>query len=233
MGGGTGGFPVELILFGGIAAFLVIRLRGILGRRQGFERPPEQRPANVVDLRAPGSPPRASNPPPVIDGVAEPLVVIARTLPEPSSPAGQTLAAMSQVEPAFTPARFLDGAEAAFRMIVQAFAVGDRAVLRPLLTDDTYRAFDGAIAGRETANETQRTEIRAVGTVAVDAAELRDRLASITVRFVSDQVNVTMGPDGNPVAGADALTEMTDLWTFERELGAPDPAWRLAAARSA
>ncbi len=233
MGGGTGGFPVELILFGMIAAFLVLRLRGILGRRQGFERPPEQRPSNVVDLRASAAQARAQPAPPVIDGVAEPLVTIARVLPEDASAAGRAFAAMRQVDPSFNPTRFLEGAEAAFRLIVQGFAAGDRGALRPLLTEDTFHAFDGAIAGRETARETQRTEIRAIGTVAVDAAELRDRDASITVRFVSDQVNVTLGPDGNPVAGADALMEITDLWTFERALGSQDPAWRLAAARSA
>ena len=233
MGGGTGGFPVELILFGMIAAFLVLRLRGILGRRQGFERPPEQRPGNVVDLRASAANARVQPVPPVIDGVAEPLVTITRTLPDESSPAGQAFAAMRRVDGSFAPARFLEGAEAAFRLIVQGFAAGDRAALRPLLTDDTFRAFDGAISGRETANETQRTEIRSIGSVGVDVAELQDHNASITVRFVSDQVNVTLGPDGNPVAGADALTEMTDLWTFERMLGSSDPAWRLAAARSA
>ncbi len=232
MGGGTGGFPVELILFGMIAAFLVLRLRGILGRRQGFERPPEQRPGNVVDLRAPGAP-RTQVPAPVIDGVAEPLAPAARALPDAASAAGQSLAAMARADATFSAARFLDGAEAAFRMIVHGFAAGDRATLRPLLTADTYAAFEGAISGRETAHETQRTEIREMASIGIDAADLHGGTASITVRFVSDQISVTLGPDGNPVAGADAVTEMTDLWTFERTLGAPDPAWRLAAARSA
>jgi predicted lipid-binding transport protein (Tim44 family) len=58
-------------------------------------------------------------------------------------------------------------------------------------------------------------------------------MATIAVRFVSDQISVTMGADGLPVAGADAVTEITDVWTFERDLSATDPAWRLVAARSA
>ena len=240
MGGSTGGFPVELILFGMIAAFLVLRLRSILGRRQGFEQPPaEPRPGpapqggNVVDLRAPPVPPRNSAAAgPAIDGVAEPAAAV-RHLPEPSSPAAQALARMAGIEPAFTPARFLDGAEAAFRLIVAAFAAGDRAALRPLLTDETFGAFDGAVSGRETARETQRTEIQIMNSVGIDGAELTGQDAAITVRFVSDQINVTLGPDGLPVAGVDATMEMTDLWTFERTLGIADPAWRLAAARSA
>ena len=221
--GATGGFPIDLLLFGMIAAFLVLRLRSILGRRTGFERP-------TADPAASPSAPRAAPPGPgdAVDPVAEP----ARALPEPSSPAGQVLARMAALEPAFNAGHFLAGAEAAFRMIVEAYAAGDRAALRPLLSDDTYRGFDAAVTAREAAGETQRTEIRAINTVAIEAAPLRDNVASITVRFVSDQVNETLDRDGMPVAGTDAVTEITDLWTFERELGQPDPAWRLAAAQS-
>ncbi len=118
-------------------------------------------------------------------------------------------------------------------MIVAAFANGNRETLRPLLSPDTFTAFDSAITGRETAQETQKTEIRAMPTVAIDHVELNGTMAVITVRFVSDQVNVTLGHDGLPVAGADAVTEITDLWSFERDLAAHDPTWRLVAARSA
>ncbi len=222
--GATGGFPIDLILFGMIAAFLVLRLRSILGKRQGFERPPEAMPRpdlRVVDDPAGMAPPGAAMPP------------SSHTLPDAASPAGRAMVAMQSVDGAFSPDRFLQGAEAAFRMIVAAFAAGDRAALRPLLSDDTMAAFDGAITAREAAGETQRTEIRAINSTAIDSAELRGGQASITVAFVSDQVNITLGRDGQPVAGTDAVTEIKDLWTFERDLGSPDPTWRLVAARSA
>ncbi len=228
--GSSGSFPLDLVLFGMIAAFLVLRLRSILGRRTGYERPPEgQMP--VPPNAAPRSVPEGH----VIDGVAEPVApaASARPLPDPVSPAGQALTRMRRTAPDFDPARFLDGAEAAFRIIVAAFAAGDRARLRSLLADDTYQAFESAIGAREAAGETQRTEIRAIGSATVDTADLRGSIADLTVRFVSDQVNVTLGSDGNPVAGADAVTEITDLWTFERDLTSPDPTWRLVAARSA
>jgi predicted lipid-binding transport protein (Tim44 family) len=226
MGAGSG-FPIDLVLFAMIAAFLVLRLRSVLGRRQGFERPTELHPQPEP---APGL---AARPPEgrVVDVAAEP--VPARTLPDPASPPGQAFARMIQVDPNFDPARFMAGAESAFRIIVAAFAAGDRDALRPLLSEDTFRAFDGAIAGRETAGETQRTEIRGIHATAIENADLRGSVADITVRFVSDQVNVTLGPSGLPVAGADAVTEITDLWTFERDLRAADPTWRLVAARSA
>jgi len=219
-----GGFPIDLLLFGMIAAFLVLRLRGILGRKTGFERPaqPEGAPSVVPGMgrTAPG---------PVIDGKAGPP---ARPLPDPGSPAGTALAQMRGVDRGFDPQHFLNGAEAAFRLIVGAFAAGDRVALRPLLADDTYRSFESAIAAREAAGETQRSEIRGIEGLTVEEAALSGNQAAITLRIVSDQVSETLDRDGKPVAGADAVAEITDIWTFERTLGQPDPAWRLSAARS-
>jgi predicted lipid-binding transport protein (Tim44 family) len=219
--GAGGGFPIDLILFGMIALFLVLRLRSILGRRQGFERSAEARPSSRGAV-ADG---------PVIDAVAE-RVAPARALPDPATPAGQALTGMQSVDRNFQAVRFLEGAEAAFRMIVTAFAAGNREALRPLLSDETYQAFESAIAARETAGETQRTELRAIASAGIEAAELRGSTADITVRFVSDQVNLTSARDGAVASGTDAVTEITDLWTFERNLTAADPTWRLVAARS-
>ncbi|MBV9537967.1 MAG: Tim44 domain-containing protein [Acidisphaera sp.] len=228
--GGNGSFPVELILFGMIAAFLVLRLRSILGRRQGFERPPETG-ANEKVFRNPNLRERRGGDGQIIDVPAD--TVSARPLPDASSEAGAALRRMQQIERTFDPARFLDGAEGAFRLIVTAYAAGDRVKLRPLLSDDTYRAFETAIAAREEAGETQRTEIKSINAATIEAADLRGSDALITVRFVSDQVNVTLGRDGAAVGGTDAVMEIQDLWTFERELGTRDPAWRLVSARSA
>ena len=219
-----GGIPLDLLLFGMIAAFLVLRLRGILGRRTGFER--QQNEGGPVQV-----PGMARPPGPVIDGRAEPPPP-ARALPDPASPAGQALQAMHGVDRSFDPAHFLAGAEAAFRMIVGAFAAGDRTALRPLLTDETYRSFEQAIAAREADAQTQRSEIHSIHQAAIEQAALSGTQASITVRFVSDQIAETLDKDSRPVAGADAVAEITDLWTFDRDLSLPGPAWRLSAARS-
>lgn len=223
--GSSGGFPIDIVLFGMIAAFLVLRLRSILGRRQGFERQIQPHVAPMPGARPGPAVPEG----PVVDAGAE----ASRTLPDPASPIGQTLARMHGVDGTFSAGRFLDGAEAAFRIIVTAFAAGDRTALRPLLSDDTYKAFESAIAAREAAGETQRTEIRGITSAVIEAAELRGVVATVTVRFVSDQVNVTTGADGQPTHGTDAATEITDIWTFERNLTSPDPTWRLVVARSA
>jgi len=217
---GAGSFPIDLVLFAMIAGFLVLRLRSILGRRQGFERPTETRGPAVAAA-------------PVIDGVAERMVAPTRKLPDPESPAGQVLTQMATIDRQFQPARFLDGAEVAFRMIVTAFAAGNRDTLRPLLSHDTFAAFEAAIAARETAGEAQRTEVRSIESATIEAAELHGTLAALTVRIVSDQVNITTARDGSVVSGTDAVTEIADVWTFERDLTASDPAWRLVAARNA
>lgn len=222
----TGGFPLDLLLFGMIAAFLVLRLRGILGRRTGFERPPqgEKSGEKAGPVAVPGVG-RTAQPeaPPVAEG---------RPLPAPGSAQAASMDRMRAVDRAFDPAHFLRGAEGAFGMIVDAFARGDRVALRPLLTDDTYRSFEQVITAREAAGQTQRSEVRSIENAAIETAILDDSLATITVRFVSDQVAETIGADGKPVAGADAVAELTDLWSFERDLRNPDPAWRLSAARS-
>ena len=223
--GAAGDFPIDLVILGGVALFLILRLRSILGRREGFERP-----ADGQGGEARAQEPAAMRP---AESAGAPSPETARILPDPATEAGMALAAMRAIDPTVQPDQFLNGAEAAFRLIVGAFAAGDRVGLRPLLSDDTYRAFETAIAARETAGETQRTEIREIPSVAIENAALHDRTASITVRFVSDQVNITHDHAGHPVVGTDAVTEITDLWTFERVLGSSDPSWRLAAARSA
>jgi predicted lipid-binding transport protein (Tim44 family) len=218
--GASGSFPIDLILFGMIAAFLVLRLRSILGRRTGFERqtPPSQ--------PQPGEPVRQ----PVIDGHAE--SVVTRALPDPSSTVGRTLTQMQSLDRTFDPNAFLDGAEKAFRIIVAAFAAGDRTTLRNLLSDETYRAFEQAISAREAAGQIQVSTIHAIHSAAIEAAEFRGSIGSITVRFASDQTSLTQDKEGHPIVGADAVTEIVDIWTFERNLSTHDPVWRLVSARS-
>jgi predicted lipid-binding transport protein (Tim44 family) len=215
----AGQLPIPLILFGMIALFLVLRLRGILGKRDGFEGVPE------INLR------RGLGA--VIEGRAESPPVTPRKLPEPASDMGLALAAMRALDKHFDPASFLTGAEGAFRLIVTSFATGDRDKLRSLLTPETFAAFEGAITAREALGQTQRTEIRSILEATIEAASLHGSVADIGVKFVSHQVTLTNGADGTIVAGADAVMELVDVWRFERDLKGGAPVWRLAAAHNA
>jgi predicted lipid-binding transport protein (Tim44 family) len=220
---GASGFPIDLVLFGMIAAFLVLRLRSILGKRTGFERsaPPVQQPplrpatGPIIEARADAAAP-----------------AVAQTVPDAASATGQALARMREIDPNFDASRFLAGADQAFRMIVAAFAAGDRATLRSLLGDDTYAAFEQAISAREKADERQVSEIKAMQHLSIDSAGLKGQIGQVTARIVSDQASYTQDRDGRPLTGTDAVTEITDLWTFERDLSQQDPTWRLVAARS-
>ena len=214
-----GQLPIALILFGMIALFLVLRLRSILGKRQGFEGVPE---IGSRGVRAP-----------VLEGRAELPPSTPRKMPEAATPTGEALAAMRALDRHFDPATFLSGAEGAFRLIVTSFANGEGDKLRPLLTADTYTAFEAAIAARLAAGDTQRTEIRAILEATIEEAHLVGSLATITVRFVSHQITLTTASDGSIVSGADAVTELVDIWSFARDLKGNAPVWRLAAARNA
>ncbi len=216
----AGGFPIDLILFAMIAAFLVLRLRSILGRRTGFDGAPAPAAAPAPRTAA------------LRDSSAGPAAA-PRPLPDAAGPVGRTMAEMQAIDRRFDPAQFLAGAEHAFRLIVAAFAAGDRDRLRPLLTDETFAAFEGVIAAREAAGHTQRTELRAIDEVTITDAMLSGSHATLSVRFVSNQVNITTDSAGQPVSGTDAVTEIHDLWSFVRDLGQPDLTWRLSAARSA
>lgn len=231
----TSGFPIDLILFAMVAAFLVLRLRSILGRRTGFERPPPP-----LDQATPGEPQRT------IDTTAEEIgdqrtlpgtsptapSGAARTLPGGASPAGQALARIREVDRSFDPALFLDGAEAAFRMIVAAFAAGDLATLKGLLSPEVFADFSAAVTAREQAGETQRTEVVSFRESTILEADLRGTFAAIGVRFVTDQINMTTGKDGILVSGSEAVVETIDIWSFARDLDAADPTWLLVGTRS-
>jgi predicted lipid-binding transport protein (Tim44 family) len=212
-----GGFPIALVIFAGVALFLILRLRSVLGRRIGFERPPSQAPS--LNTR------------PVIEGQALP-VQPSRTVPDPHSPLGERLMQIVNRDPHFDPPKFLETAEAAFSSIVMAFAAGNRAVLQAQLSPHVFQTFDAAIQAREAANEHHRTEIKAIISATIEDAQLLSDQAAIIVRFTSDQVNLTLDASGNPLNGTEAVTELVDLWTFERDLKAQDPTWRLAAARN-
>ncbi len=215
-----GSFPVALVLFGAIALFLILRLRSVLGKRVGFEKPP------IPPGQMPGF-----SPGPIIDGQALPAQG-GRQVPDPRSALGARLMDIVNADANFDPPKFLANAENAFRTIVTAFAAGDRAALQPLLSEPVYQTFESVITAREAAGERHRTEIKSILSAVIEDAQLLGNQAAVIVRFTSDQVNLTLDKAGNPITGTEAVTEIVDLWTFERTLKSKDTTWRLAAARS-
>lgn len=214
-----GGYTVILVVFAGIAIFLILRLRSVLGKRVGFEKPPLP-PGNAPPFNGPVLEAKALPPEP------------GRFVPDPRSALGQKLMQIVNRDPHFDPPQFLSQAETAFRTIVTAFAAGDRATLQALLTAHVYQTFEQAIAAREEAGERQRTEIKSILAAGIEDAVLSGDIAVVVVRFTSAQISQQIDTANNPVPGSERQEELADLWSFERNLSGQDPVWRLSAARS-
>lgn len=242
---------LNLILLA-VAVGVFLKLRSVLGRRTGNERPPYDpytapdkqglvRPAD--DGKVVALPKR---PAPAVDRDAdqsgidpypqrEPYVVTNRWVgiaPEGSELAA-TLTAIAALDRRFDAEAFLSGARAAYEMIVTAFAQGDRKTLEPLLDTYVYKSFEGVIAGRETRGETVEQTFIGISKAELAGAKLEDRRARLTVRFTSELTSSVKNRDGVVIEG-DPVTvrQVTDIWTFERDVRASDPNWRLVATGS-
>jgi len=222
---------IDIILFAMIAGFLVLRLRSVLGRRTGNERPPRPDPFARRGKGARGDDKVVELPAP-----RRPVEVEAEAGPSAGVKDSSLAAALTQIQiadPAFNPQEFVAGAGAAFEMIVAAFAKGDAKALRPLLNDSVYADFSSAIAEREKAGHRLETTLVSVKSADLLEARLEGRVAFVTVKFVSEQVNVTKNAAGAIVDGSpDRVTTVTDIWTFARNTRAKDPNWTLVETRS-
>jgi predicted lipid-binding transport protein (Tim44 family) len=136
-------------------------------------------------------------------------------------------------DPTFEPKTFLDGAKLAYEMIVMAFADADRKTLKNLLSREVYDGFEAAIAEREKRGDTVESRFVSLDNATITAAEPRGRSAQLTVRFQSKLVSATRDKAGTVIDGsADKVTDVTDVWTFARDLSSRDPNWKLVATEA-
>jgi len=238
-------FDIYTLLFLVLAVVIFLRLRNVLGRRTGNERPPYD-PYTTPDAKRAG-PPDANEP-----VVALPRGRSARAPVEASgpsmadiearlerhaakdSPLGRSLTALMRADPGFDPGQFLDGAKAAYEMVVGAFAEGDVKTLEQLLGEDVLEGFTRAIAEREQRGETLTSTLVGIDKADIIEAEIKDRQAFVTVKFVSELISVTRDADGEVVEGdPKKVREVTDIWTFAREVGSRNPNWKLVATEAA
>jgi predicted lipid-binding transport protein (Tim44 family) len=239
-------FDIYTLLFLVLAVVIFLRLRNVLGRRTGNERPPYD-PYTTPDAKRPGAP--QSN---------EPVVALPRgrsgrgPMAETSVPSiediearlgghapkgsvlRQSLTELLRVDPSFDPVHFLDGAKSAYEMIVMAFADGDDAVLKELLGSDVYDGFEGAIRERETKGEKVESTLVGINKADIIEAEVKNRTAYVTVKFVSEMISVARDAEGEVVEGdPKKVREVTDIWTFARETASKSPNWKLVATEAA
>ncbi len=231
-------FDIYTIIFLALAVFIFLRLRSVLGQRTGRERPPYdpytsarepvRQGENVVAL--PNRPPEAAAPKP-----AEPVEPGERWkgIAEAGSAVANGLDAIAGAVAEFDVKHFLTGARAAYERIVTAFADGDRRTLKNLLSREVYDGFESAISQREARGDTVETRFVSVDNAEITAAELRGRNAQVTVRFQSKLVSVTRDKNGTVIDGnAEKVTDVTDVWTFARDVTSRDPNWKLVATEA-
>jgi len=233
-------FDIYTIIFLALAVFIFFRLRSVLGQRTGRERPPYD-PYSARDaVRSPANdkivtlPQRPAEP--AVSRLAEPAPPPAdrwKDVAESGSSVAAGLDAIAAADPSFDAKHFITGARAAYEMIVTAFAEGDRRQLRNLLSREVYDGFDAAIGERESRGETAETRFVSIDGSTITAADLRARTAQLTVRFVSKLISVTRGRTGNVIDGnAEKVTDVTDVWTFAREVSSRDPNWKVIATEA-
>ena len=233
-------FDIYTIIFLALAVFIFFRLRSVLGQRTGRERPPYD-PYSARDaVRSPASdkivtlPQRPAEP--AVSRPAEPPPPPAdrwKDVAESGSSVAAGLDAIAAADPSFDAKHFITGARAAYEMIVTAFAEGDRRQLRSLLSREVYDGFDAAIGERESRGETAESRFVSIDGSTITAAEQRARTAQITVRFVSKLISVTRGRTGDVIDGnAEKVTDVTDVWTFARDVSSRDPNWKVVATEA-
>jgi predicted lipid-binding transport protein (Tim44 family) len=212
---------IQLLVLAGIAIFLILRLRSVLGTREGFEKTPLPTPE--------GRGPRARPELEVIDG--RPDRDITDHVPEDSE-AARALAAMKGADPSFNVREFLQGARAAYEMILMAFERGELAPVRPFLSPEVFDALAGVV------EERHRKGLKVEATfVGISDLALRDatfdrqsREAEVSVRFVGELTSVVRDSAGQVVEGSStAIKRQKDVWTFARTMGSQDPNWILVA----
>ncbi len=224
----------DIILFAMIAVFLIRRLGGVLGRRDGHEggfsdilsrlsekdkqkKEEDAENDNVIHLDHQDD---AGS-----DEVSQPE--------EEVTPLLQGLRTIAAGDRDFDPDEFISGARIAFEYILGAYAGGDAKSLKPLLNADVFANFSMSIREREEAGQTMEETLVGIRKAEIVEAELVESIAQITVKFVSDQVHALSDSDGNVVKGdPNKIVDVTDFWTFSRDTRSRDPNWSLAATRS-
>ncbi len=228
---------ITTVIFLAIAVVVFLRLRNVLGKRTGTERPPfdpyarREPPAGkdsdkVIDLparRAPSPEAAAAN---ATANVDERI----KTAAPAGSSLHEALKAVATADRSFDPDAFLGGAKGAYEMVVTAFAEGDRKTLKQLLSRDVYDGFVGAISEREARGETIEFKFVGIDKAEITKAGVKGATVQVTVRFLSKLVSATHNKDGAVVDGDPThVGDVTDIWTFEREANTRDPNWKLVA----
>ena len=210
---------IDILIFAAIALFLIFRLRSILGNRDGFEqkRPEQSAFDATVQTENDNSAPKKIVPLRANNAVAN----------------GEGLEAVRRADPSFKDDDFMQGAAGAFSLILQAFADGDLATLRRLLAFELYEEFASSVHTRNNEGDQLAITVQSIDDVQLIDATVKDFIASVTVKFVSQQSRVVTDKDGQVIDDeSEEQATITDIWVFERDTQLNDPNWKLVETQT-
>jgi predicted lipid-binding transport protein (Tim44 family) len=243
-----GRIDVTTLLFLVLAVVVILKLRSMLGRRTGheqsrYERYKAQREASQRNGKLAGQDkvvtlPRRErediDPRPVATQTRTEVEERVRGLAGGNALIARNLVDLVRSDPTFEPDSFLAGARAAYEIIVTAFAEGNRKTLKNLLSSEVYQGFAGAISERESRGEQIDQSFVGIKSADIVEAELKNGIAQLTIKFVSELITATRDRVGEVIAGdPKRIKEVTDIWTFAREVVSRDPNWKLIATQAA
>ena len=212
---------IQLLVLAGIAIFLILRLRGVLGTREGFEKPPVPRDASPSLNKRRGFE--------VIEGGPDPDIT---DHAEDGSDTAKALAAMKRADPSFNVGEFLGGARGAYEMILMAFEKGELSTVQDFVSEEVYEALSEVVAQREEQGLTVEATFVGLSDLKLKSAEFDEDTseAEVTVRFTGELTYQVRDRAGDVIEGSDTeIKRQKDVWTFARVMGTPDPNWRLVA----
>lgn len=228
-------FPTVIVIV--VAIVVLLRLRSVLGTRTGNERPPTPRYENISRTRPDNDDkviPLPTRNTQTVDADAEraqrKLEAEIEKFSNGKPEIAQGLAAIAEADPNFTPKSFIEGAKAAYEMIVTAYAAGDRKTLKMLLDKEVYDSFEAAIAEREAAGHSVEFTFVGLSNIEFAEVELDKRNAIVTLRIDAEVVSITRDSAGEVVEGTPGqVVAIADEWTFMRNTRSRDPNWKLVA----
>ncbi len=212
---------IQLLVLAGIAVFLILKLRSVLGTREGFEKP---QVTNTDDNSR-----RRRDDFEVIEGGPDPDIT---DHAEEGSDTAIALAAMKRVDPSFNVTEFMGGARGAYEMILMAFENGELAEVLPFISEDVYEAFSTVVDEREKQGITIEANFVGISDMVLKSASFDEatKEAEMTMRFTGEMTYQVRDAGGDVIEGSDSeVKRQKDFWTFARDMDADDPNWRLVA----
>lgn len=234
------------------AVFILMRLRSVLGKRTGHQKPPfepfeidrktrEAKPKNqktlahnesnnadnVISLPDKDGPKKKST------RSLTPAEIAVNEYAKPGTKLNKQLKQIAEVDTGFNPNQFIDGAKMAYELIVSSFADGDKKTLKNLLSKEVFAGFSAAISQRESNGETVQSSFVGIEKCQIKQAEIIGKEAHLTVEFISQIISSTINANGDVISGdPEQVDEVKDIWTFAKDIRSKDPNWKLVATES-